>query len=392
VLKQEVLVELLQQLEQVAEAAAPQNLSNALWAAAKVEPGDNPQLAEVVAKLLKYFMCKAGDATPQNVANTLYALATLPKAWPMDDVLQLVERLVQLLPRAQPQDVSNVLWALGQYTDQGWLSGLPEQSRARVMAAASQLLSWLSGSAVPGRPGGSGSSAVTEQNLSNACWGMAKLRQLRDAPPGAQQEQQPWSGPFSSTAQHFGRLLPLVTPQGMANVLWACAEVRHYPQKLLQALEATLPLVQQSTSQAVANLAWALAVLAPDPTPAALMASLLQQMQDLLARQPAAATSQALVNTAWAVAVLDQQQLAGQLAPLAAAAFSQQLWPTSQAEEQSQWHQVHLWLTDTQVLGPAGLGAVPGVTQQQLEQCRAAWEEGWQLVTGLLMSRRRWPR
>jgi hypothetical protein len=376
-LEQDVLADLLQQLEQVAGSATPQALSNALWAAAKVEPGDSPQLAEVVAKLLKYFIGKAGDATPQNVANTLYALATLPKAWPMDSALQLVERLVQLLPQAQPQNVSNVLWALGQCAEQGWLLNLPKQSMARVMAAATELPTKLSPGATQGRPGGSGP-RVNSQELSNACWGVAKLQQLGDAPPG--QQQQPWQKPFSSAVQAFVRILSSAEPQHVANVLWSCAVVCHYPQQLLQALAAALPQVQQASAQHVANLAWALAVLAPDPPPAALMASLLPRMQDLLAQQHAAVNSHDLANTAWTVAVLDQQQLAGQLAPLAAAAFSKQRWGSSQAEALGQWHQVHLWLTDTQVLGPAGLGAFPGVTQQQLDQCRAAWEEG--LATG----------
>jgi hypothetical protein len=374
-LGQDVLMGLLQQLQQTVELK-PQDVSNALWAAAKVESGDRPQLREVVTQLLSGFMRTVSSATPQAVANTLYALALLPRAWPMDSALQLVERLVQLLPGATPQAVSNALWALGQYAEQGWLLNLPKQSMARVMAAATELLTQLSPGATQGRPGGS-RPVVNGQDLSNACWGVAKLQQLGDAPPG---QHQPWQAPFSNAAHDVVHVLPLATSQTVSNTLWACAAVRHYPRRLLQDLTGLMPKVQQANTQDVANLAWALAVLAPDPPPAALMASLLQQMQDLLARQPAAATSQALVNTAWAAAVLDQQQLAGQLAPLAAAAFSQQLWPTSQAEEQYQWHQVHLWLIDTQVLGPAGLGAVPGVTQQQLEQCRAAWEEG--LATG----------
>jgi hypothetical protein len=291
----------------------------------------------------------------------------------MDSALQLVERLVQLLPQARPQDMSNVLWALGHYAEQDWLLNLPKQSLARVMAAATELLRKLSPGATQGRPGGSGP-RVNSQELSNACWGVAKLQQLGDAPPG--QQHQPWQAAFSSALQAFVYVLPGATPQEVANTLWACAVVRHDPQQLLQALATALAKVQQANAQNVTNLAWALAVLAPDPPPAALMASLLQQIQDLLAQQPAAVDSQHLANTAWAVAVLDQQQLAGQVAPLAAAAFSQQRWGSSQAEALGQWHQVHLWLTDTQVLGPPGLGAFPGVTQQQLDQCRAAWEEG----------------
>jgi hypothetical protein len=379
VLEQDVLVTLLQQLARVADATKPQPVSNALWAAAKVKPQDSQQLEDVVAQLLEKFMNNTGDAKPQEVSNVLYALALLPRAWPMDSALQLVERLVQLLPQARPQHMSNVIWALGQYAEQDWLLNLPKQLMARVMAAATELLRKLSSGATQGRPGGS-RPVVNGQDLSNACWGVAKLQQLGDAVPG--QQHQPWHNPFSSAVQAFVQTLPSAEPQHVANVLWSCAVVRHYPQQLLQAVNTPMPQVQQANTQVVANLAWALAVLAPDPPPAALMASLLQRMQDVLAGEPPPSdlTPQHLANTAWAMAVLDQQQLAGQLAPLAAAALSQRQWPTSQAEHMSQWHQVHLWLTDTQVLGPAGLRAFPGVTQQQLEQCQAAWEEG--LATG----------
>jgi hypothetical protein len=398
-LEQDVLEELLQQLQQ-SGAGNAQDVSNALWAAAKVEPGHSRQLGQVVAQLLCRFMHVVGGAKPQEVSNTLYALAALPRAWPMGSALQLVERLVQLLPQAKPQEVSNVLWALGQYAERGWLAPLSEQPCAQLQAAATELTSTIAAKARLVKPqevsnslwgvallqaqvdwgvmgqllGRLTQQEATTQALANACWAVAKLQQLHGDPPG---QQQPWQAPFHTAVTVFVPLLAQATPQEVANMVWACGVVRHYPQRLLQDLTAAAPQLQQATGQNVANLALGLAVLAPDPPPATLMASLLQRMQDLLAQQhrPPDITSQALANTAWAVAVLDQQQLTGQLAPLAQAAFSQQRWDSSQAEHLCQWHQVHLWLTETQVLGPAGLGAFPGVSQQQLEQCRAAWEE-----------------
>jgi hypothetical protein len=398
-LAQGVLVNLLLQLQQLDDANA-QDVSNALWAAAKVEPGDSPQLGQVVAQLLRRFLGKSNDAKPQEVANTLYALALLPRAWPMDSALQLVERLVQLLPRVKPQEVSNVLWALGRYVEIGWLAPLSEQPCARLQAAVSKLTASLATGTQRVDPQAVSNSMrgvamlqaqvdwgvvgqllgrvdqqeATEQALANACWAVATLQQLHGAPPG---QQQPWQAPFSSVVMAFVPLLPQATPQGLANMLWACGIVRYYPQRLLHDLTAA-PLfqVQQANAQNVANLALPLAVLAPDPPPAALMGLLLQRMQDLLAQQPATVNSQELANTAWAVAVLDLQQLAAQLEPLAAVAFSEQRWANSQEEALRQWHQVHLWLTDTQALCPAGLGAFPGVSQQQLEQCRAARQEG----------------
>jgi hypothetical protein len=369
-LDHDVLVTLLQQLQVTAACANAWDLSNAVWAAAKVGPTGSVQLQQVLAQLMSSLSSKLDATNPQDLSNTLYALALLPEAWPMDSALQLVKRLVQLLPQATPQEVANALWALGQYAERGWLVPVSKQ----WLAAATQLLHVLATKVTwtQSKVGEAGAS-VDPQALSNACLGMVKL-QNGCASPG---QPQTWQAPFGSAADVFVRVLPQSDPQGLANIVWSCGVVRHYPQQLLAALTeaSSVPQVQQSDPQEVANLAWALAVLAPDLPPAALMASLLQRMQDLVAQQPAAPTSQALSNTAWAVAVLDQQRLARQLEPLAAAAFSEERWATSKVEALSQWHQVHLWLTDTQMLGPAGLGAFPGVSQNKLVQCQLAWEE-----------------
>jgi hypothetical protein len=69
--------------------------------------------------------------------------------------------------------------------------------------------------------------------------------------------------------------------------------------------------------------------------------------------------------------VLDLQQCVAQVLQLAAAA-SRVLSTTS--EELQQLHQVHLWLLDSQLPAP-GQGLSDVLTQQQLEQCRASWEQ-----------------
>jgi hypothetical protein len=372
-----------------------------------------------VARLLGCFLDKLGEASPQDLSNTLYALALLPRAWPMDSALRLLQALVALLPQARPQAASNVLWALGRYVEQGWLAPLGEAPDAKLQAAVDQLLSALSSAGTGVKPQEVSNSlwaaAVLQarvewrqvgqllecvsqgrpapQALSNACWGAATLQQLHSASSGHNQQQQVWQGPFSRAAAAFVPLLPQAGPQELANMLWACGTVRHYPQQLLAALSAAaggaVPQVAGATPQAVANMAWALAVLAPHPPPAAFLVSLLRRMQELLTQQqqlqqPSGISSQELANTSWALAVLDQQEQAGYIKQLAAAAFRPQHWATTHREGLLQWHQVHLWLTDTQALGSAGLGCVPGVTQQQLEQCRAAWEE--QLVGGVAAS------
>jgi hypothetical protein len=206
-----------------------------------------------------------------------------------------------------------------------------------------------------------------------AIWAVTKLQDLHPAPSRIQKH---WRSAFSHVVDAFVPLLPQATPSHVATMMWACGMAGQYPQHLLQvfAASASATHLQQMAAHEVAQVAWALAELAATGPAAGLLARLLRRMQELLVEQPSAVKSQHLGMMARAVAVLDKQQLAGRLKPLVTAAFSPQRW-ASKGEELSQWYQVHLWLADTQLLGSAGLGAVPAVTQQQLEQCRAAWEE-----------------
>jgi hypothetical protein len=52
------------------------------------------------------------QANPQDVSNTLWAVATLGMPVAEDQVLQLVQRMKQVLPQASPQAISNTLWAV----------------------------------------------------------------------------------------------------------------------------------------------------------------------------------------------------------------------------------------------------------------------------------------
>ena len=86
-------------------------------------------------------------------------------------------------------------------------------------------------------------------------------------------------------------------------------------------------------------------------------------------------TAQGFSNLCWAVAVLDLQQCVPEVLQLARAA-SQQWDRGVAAEGLQQLHQAHLWLLD------AGLPATPGqqglagcLTAQQLQECRASWEQ-----------------
>jgi hypothetical protein len=82
--------------------------------------------------------------------------------------------------------------------------------------------------------------------------------------------------------------------------------------------------------------------------------------------------SQELCKLCWVVAVLDLQQHAQQVLQLAQACSS--MWGSSMvAEDLQQLWQVHTWLLDFQLAGGQGLQG--SLTEQQLQQCNAGWQQ-----------------
>jgi hypothetical protein len=110
------------------------------------------------------------------------------------------------------------------------------------------------------------------------------------------------------------------------------------------------------------------------------MGALLAEVQQRLAAGAAdghhrcSVNVQALCNVVWAVAVLDLQQHAEQVLQMAQACSS--CWSSTVAEDHWQLWQVHTWLLDFQLAGGQGLQG--SLTEQQLQQCRAAWEQALQ--------------
>jgi hypothetical protein len=76
--------------------------------------------------------------------------------------------------------------------------------------------------------------------------------------------------------------------------------------------------------------------------------------------------------------VLDLQQHTPVVLQLAAACSQE--WGSMAAEQLLQLYQVHLWLLDCQ-LPAAGQGLSGCVTEQQLQQCRQAWEQHFAQMT-----------
>jgi hypothetical protein len=73
------------------------------------------------------------------------------------------------------------------------------------------------------------------------------------------------------------------------------------------------------------------------------------------------------------VAVTDQRQLADEVVALCSrAAGAPSLWSSKVASDWQQLYQVHLWLLD--VKHSSGLASA--LSPAQLQQCKAAWEDG----------------
>jgi hypothetical protein len=380
---QQLLSELHHLAVQLQQQCVARQLANITWSCGKLCCPDT-------AKLLLPLFLRAStlqQAEPQNVSNVLWAAATLQLQPTGAELQQLLWRFTAVLADATPQEVSNTLWAVATMGQQ-----VPPQQLQRLLEKAVAVLA-----------------DATPQAVSNTLWAVATMG--RQVPP---QQLQKLLGRFVA-------VLPDATPQAVSNTLWAAATMgRHLPpQQLQQAVAAFVELLPAATSQAVANLVWACARM--QYMPLQLFRSLQQHPQQLK-KVLAGSTPQALANMAWAcgelgyrgkllpgvllqqavnmlqgggsgsftlqhmcnlcwtAAVLDLQQDVPQVLQLAAAASH--VLGTGSAENMLQLHQVHLWLLDGQLPAPSqGLSVVPGqgllgvLTQQQLEQCKISWEQ-----------------
>jgi hypothetical protein len=156
--------------------AAPQAVSNVLWAAATLQL----QLTlEQSQQLLQHFSSRQvlPQANPQAVSNTLLAVATMGQQVPPQQLQQLLDRFQQLLPQANPQDVSNTLLACGKllFAPLQLLSALEQQPQQLQKCCGSSQATghsqhslgvWSAGvqqQAVAWRTAAAGSQAVAER-------------------------------------------------------------------------------------------------------------------------------------------------------------------------------------------------------------------------------------
>ena len=207
----------------------PQHVSNGLWGWSKMGLPLGGQLATAAeAAILRL----AAHMKSQEVSNTLAAHANA--GWQLDSTAAaaaLLQRVEQVLPQANAQDVANSLWAIAK---------LGLHLSGSLKAALLQRLEQVLPHAVP-------------QAVANSLWAAAKLGlQLSDSLKTALKKA-------------LWRIIPNATSQALANIQWACGTLRWNPggRMLAAAVAAMLRLLATGAvePQHVDNFLWGLAEL-----------------------------------------------------------------------------------------------------------------------------------
>jgi hypothetical protein len=379
---QQLLQHLDQLLLSVRQQLGARRLANIIWSCAYT------QHAAPLDQLLADFMQPEtlSAANSQEVANVLWALATLEQQVPPQQLQQLVDAFVSQAAKAVPQEISNTVWALGKlgyqlppqqqrvllavFTAEGVLGKAKPQGIANLLVGTASmgqqlptaqlhlLLAELSAKAAQASP----------QAIANSLWAVSEVGEAVQA------------GQLEQLLAAFEQQLHKATPQETSNTLLACARFRYLPVQLLTALEQQQHMQRFLTGanlQELANTAWAYGMLGRNREVA--LGDLLQQAINLLQQDSSRCVSQELCNLCWAVAVLDLRQHVPAVLQLAQASIS---WRESVVPKHlQQLYQVRLWLLDTNSAaaeGPKG-GKGPGLlqvlSQQQLDECRQAWQD-----------------
>jgi hypothetical protein len=305
------------------------------------------------ADCLQRYLPLAPDDRPRHLSNVIYSLCTAPTGIMQQHqaaLRQLLPMFVARMSSANSQDFSNVLYGLA-------FSRQQLKEKAQLLLEAEQLQQLLAafvGIVQRAEP----------QHVSNTLWAVAAMGQQV---PKEQLQQ---------LLNTFVGMLHQAKPQAVSNTLLACAKLGFSPQQLL-ATPGLAGLLATGTPQALANAAWACGQLGHRDEQ--LTAALLTEMQQWLAAAStdntcSTFTSHGLCNLCWAVAVLDLQQHARQVLQLAQACSSE--LDSVAPEGLRQLWQVHTWLLDFQLAGGQGLQG--SLTEQQLQQCKAAWDAALQ--------------
>jgi hypothetical protein len=345
-----------------------QGCANVLWASVKLGPGPVARLWgptwEAYVKLLQQKSAKE-PMSPQTLANPLWAFAKLRKQPLVGELQLLLQTFLQpaLLANGKPQDLSNIIWALGELCQlASWQGGVSEQDVQQLLGKQQLLLVGASGS----------SSQVT----SNVVLGLAHMATCK-APIISVGFARDCSKQLLSSAS--GSLVSW-TPQELTNTMWSCGQLGLADTPFVAAAVAAAPRwVPASNVMGVAQAA--LASAAVQCTDEQFVQVLLQHMQALLQQQQqqqrsmkqngsksrkmaGGRASAGVAACGYAIARLNLVQFAGTVKSMVVISGVGGQNSGQLAELRRLWV-FHSWLVENELLDGKGLAGV--LTQQQLE-------------------------
>jgi hypothetical protein len=269
---------------------SPQHSSNVLWALAKMQhPLDSPQLLAATghkdaASLLNAILedtvlPQLHNFPSQAVTSTMYALALLQMPCDSKVVAALVARSLECVGEHKfvPQDVSIVLWSCVKLNYK-----VTNSQALRLVEALVQSAAWCN-----------------PQNMANTMWALGS----GGYPEAALALQQPLHAFLTRHRADF-------QAQHLSNLVIGLAKLtHHFPELVSTPVVAVKPKLSEFKEQELANLLWSLAVLEP----CAHLRLFKEVEPELVSRLPGC-DQQALANIAWAYAVVLGDQASRELA------------------------------------------------------------------------------
>ena len=244
-----LLTALVKSLGEKASGMKPQELSNCLLACVPLKRVA-PQVLTVLPELAAQISNKAKDMVPQALSNSLWASAQLKEDASHEDVAQLVTALVRQINITVkdmiPQALSNSLWAAARLKDDA-----PE-----VLQMVPALLL-----EIPGKQ-----ADFKSQEICNCLEALVLLRDsVREVEDFLKNDF------MGFTASRFSTLLPTLKGKslqfGIPVVVWACARVNFYHEKLLVSVVDRLKsarALKPLPDWGLCALQWSYDVLDPD--------------------------------------------------------------------------------------------------------------------------------
>lgn len=305
---------------------------------------------------------------PQNLSNALWACAKLRKQPTADELQLLVQAFLQpdVLAAAKPQETANFVWAVGElYRAPGWQGALTRDDVQRILGQQ-QIASVVT--------------TGNSQNVSNILVALAHMV-VGQKPLVSTESARAMGQQLLAQVDPMG-IKKHWKPQHITNVLWACSGLglvdTSFTSVVIETAPSWLPNVYTGYDLTQAATACAQMQYRDEVFLRQLLQhglQLLQQQQQQpgkvartsLRRKQLSAADKASLATlcSTSIAKLDMQQLAGLVRDLVASSGIRQQ-PNSHPSNLRRIWVVHSWLLEKQLLDGKGLAGL--VTEQQLQQ------------------------